>query len=242
MIQFINNKLLSIVIPCKNEGYNIITTLNTIFIQSNINNLDVIIADNSDDDFTFKLILDNVDKYASKLNIKLIKGGFPAEARANGAELVKSKYLLFLDADVELIGTNFLKNVMNNIQLNNLDLVSVRFKTDKGYNYIYKAFDLFQKIGIYLNSVFAVGGFQLWKKEAYLKTGGYNPELLFAEDYWISSKVNKNNFIIDKNNFVYTSARRFKSKGIFYMLKMMILSYLNRNNIKFFKKHHNYWK
>ena len=242
MIQLINRKLLTIVIPCKNEGYNIITTLTTIFMKSNVVNLDVIIADNSDDDFTFKLILDNVDKYASKLNIKLIKGGFPAEARANGAKEVKSRYILFLDADVELIGTNFLNDIMFLIQNNELDLVSVRFKTDKGYNYIYKAFDFFQKIGIYLNSVFAVGGFQLWEKEAYLRTGGYNPELLFAEDYWISSKVNKNKFSIDKNNYVYTSARRFKSKGIFYMLKMMILSYLNRNNIEFFKKHHNYWK
>jgi glycosyltransferase involved in cell wall biosynthesis len=238
----IDNKLLTIVIPCKNEGLNIIQTLNSIYNQNGIYNLDVIISDNSDDDITFKLILDSVDKYSPVLNIKIIKGGFPAEARANGANLVTSKYLLFLDADVELIGNDFLFNVLYNIVYSNKDLLTVKFKTQEGYNYIYRIFDRFQKLGVLLNSVFAVGGFQLWKLDAYNKTGGYLPELLFAEDYWLSSKVNKKDFIIDEHNYVYTSARRFKSKGIYYMVKMMILSYLNRNNIEFFKNHHNYWK
>jgi len=238
----IDNKLLTIVIPCKNEKLNIIQTLNSIYNQNGIHNLDIIIADNSDDDITFKLILDSVDKYSPVLNIKIIKGGFPAEARANGANLVTSKYILFLDADVELIGYSFLIKVLENIEINNKDLLSVKFKTEKKYNYIYRFFDFFQNIGIKLNSVFAVGGFQLWKLDAYNRTGGYIPELLFAEDYWLSSKVNKKDFIIDNHNYVYTSARRFKSKGIYYMAKMMILSYFNRNNIDFFKKHHNYWE
>jgi glycosyltransferase involved in cell wall biosynthesis len=238
----IDNKLLTIVIPCKNEGLNIIDTLKSIYFQNNINNLDVIIADNSDDNITFNLIADRIDKFFPKLNIKIIKGGFPSEARSNGAKLVNSKYILFLDADVELIGNDFLFNVLSNIIYSNKDLLTVKFLTQEGYNYIYRIFDIFQKLGVLLNSVFAVGGFQLWKLDAYNKTGGYLPELLFAEDYWLSSKVDKKDFIIDNNNNVYTSARRFKSKGIYYMAKMMILSYLNRNNIEFFKNHHNYWK
>jgi glycosyltransferase involved in cell wall biosynthesis len=238
----IDNKILTIVIPCKNEGLNIIDTLNSIYNQNGIHNLDIIIADNSDDDITFNLITDRIDKFFPKLNVKIIKGGFPSEARANGANLVNSEYILFLDADVELIGNDFLIKVINNIKKNNKGLLTVKFKTEKEYNYIYRFFDFFQSIGILLNSVFAVGGFQLWKLDVYNKTGGYLPELLFAEDYWISSKVNKNDVIIDNNNYVYTSARRFKSNGIYYMLKMMILSYLNRDNIEFFKKHHNYWK
>jgi glycosyltransferase involved in cell wall biosynthesis len=238
----IDNKILTVVIPCKNEGINVIQTLKSIFHQKNINNLDVIIADSSDDKFTFRLITDYISYFSSKLNIKIIEGGFPAEARANGAKLVKSKYILFVDGDVELIEDDILDTLINKMDINKYNLSTIKFITDEGYNYIYKWFNFFQKIGIYLNSCFAVGGFQLWNTEYYNKIGGYQKELLFAEDYWLSSKVNKKEFYVDYKNGIYTSARRFKSKGIYYMIKMMLLSYLNRNNIEFFKKHHNYWK
>jgi len=238
----INNKILTVVIPCKNEGINIIQTIKSIYYQNNINNLDVIIADNSDDKFTIRLITDYISYFSSKLNIKIISGGFPAEARANGAKLAKSKYILFVDADVELIENDILNNLIEKMERSGYKLSTVKFITEEGYNYIYRFFDFFQKIGIYLNSCFAVGGFQLWNTNFYNKIGGYQSDLLFAEDYWLSSKVNKKEFYVDYKNAIYTSARRFKSKGIYYMIKMMILSYLNRNNIEFFKKHHNYWK
>jgi hypothetical protein len=43
------------------------------------------------------------------------------------------------------------------------------------------------------------------------------------------------------NKIVYTTSRRFKNKGLFYMVKMMIKSWFNRNNDEFFTKEHNYW-
>lgn len=236
----IDNKTLNIIIPCKNEGYNIIKTLDSIKKQLLVENINVIIADNSDDDFTFDLIIENVDNYSSIFNIKIIKGGFPSQARYNGAKICESEYILFMDADVELLSEYTLIEAISEMKYNNLNLVSAKFKTDRGYNYIYRFFDFFQFISVILNTVFAVGGFQLWKRKAYLKTGGYLPELMFAEDYWVSSKVDPSKFDI-LNAFVYTSARRFRNKGIYYMMKMMILSYFNRNNIEFFKKHHNYW-
>jgi len=238
----IDNKDLTIVIPCKNEKDNIIKTLDSIYQQRYIKNLDVIISDNSDDNITRNLILNNINKYKDKINILIIKGGYPSEARHNGAKLVDSKYILFLDADVELISKNILYGVYYEIKTKKIDLLTVNFETDKGYNYIYKIFYIFQKLGLLLNTVFAVGGFQLWNTYTYKKIGGYKSELIFAEDYWMSSKVRKNKFLLYNKYTVYTSARRFKNKGIYYMLKLMILSYFNRNNIDFFKKDHNYWK
>lgn len=238
----IDNKILTVVIPCKNEGMNVIQTLKSIYHQKNVNNLDVIIADNSDDNITFKIIINYIPKFSSKLNIKIIEGGFPSEARANGAKLVESKYLLFVDADIELIEYDILYTLIFRMEKYKYNLSTIKFITDEGYNYVYRFFDFFQKVGIYLNSCFAVGGFQLWNTKYYNKIGGYQKDLLFAEDYWLSSKVNKKNFYIEYKRAIYTSARRFKSKGIWYMVKMMILSYLNRNNMEFFKKHHNYWK
>lgn len=237
----INNKILTIVIPCKNEGYNIIKTLDSIYKQLFIENIDVIIADNSDDNVTFNLLINNVDKYSSKMNIKIVKGGYPSEGRYNGSKGVKSEYLLFMDADIELLNEYTLFEVIIDLYHDNLDLITLRLKTESGYNYIYRFFDFFQLLGLLLNNVFAIGGFQLWRTDAYFKTGGYTPDLLFAEDYWISSKVDTNKFNVNMSRYVYTSARRFKNKGLFYMFKMMILSYLNRKNIEFFKQNHNYW-
>lgn len=238
----ITNKDLSIIIPCKNERNNIIETLNSIYKQNNINDIDIIISDSSDDDITVPLINNKIKKYKNKLNIKIIKGGYPSEARLNGSNITTSKYILFIDADILLKNKNIIKNTFNEINNNKLDLLTISFKTDKKYNYIYNIFDIIQKVATYFNIIFAVGGFQLWNRESYLKTGGYNKDLLFAEDYWISSKVDKSKFTIYNKNKVYTSSRRFKSKGVYYMLKMLILSYINRNNIEFFKKEHNYWK
>jgi hypothetical protein len=103
-------------------------------------------------------------------------------------------------------------------------------------------FDMFQSISSLLGTPFAVGGFQLWKTESYWKVGGYNDKEIFAEDYSLSQKVMSKNFMVYKTSHVYTSARRFKNKGVLWMFKIMIKSYLNRNNPKFFKKSHGYWE
>ena len=62
----------------------------------------------------------------------------------------------------------------------------------------------------------------------------------FAEDYNLSKKVKSKDFILSKN-IIYTLSRRFKSKSIWFMTKLMFLSFINRNNQKFFEKTHSYW-
>jgi hypothetical protein len=106
---------------------------------------------------------------------------------------------------------------------------------------VFRIFDIFQWLSVKINSPFAVGGFQLWDRQAYWKAGGYKSNELFAEDYSISSKVNPKHFHIYKTKGVWTSPRRFQNKGVFYMVSLMIQSYINRNNPEFFKNHHNYW-
>jgi hypothetical protein len=119
------------------------------------------------------------------------------------------------------------------------DLVTVPFQTEKGFNWIFRLFDIQQRISNFIGTPFAVGGFQLWKTEAYWKTGGYDETHLFAEDYWVSQKAKS--MKIHNTKGVWTSARRFKKKGFFYMFILSIKCYINRNNTDFFKNHQNYW-
>jgi len=230
------NNVLTIVIPCKNERDNIYECIGFIAKQVGFNGIKVIIADTSDELQSLKWIYYLQREFKYSLDIQIIEGGFPAKARLDGSKLVTTPYILFLDADIMLQD----KFVLGECLAYNTDLVTVPFQTERGFNWIFRLFDIQQRISNWIGTPFAVGGFQLWKTEAYWKTGGYDETHLFAEDYWISQKAEV--MKIHKTKGVWTSARRFKNKGFFYMFILSIKCYINRNNTEFFKKHHNYWK
>ena len=229
------DNLLTIVIPCKNEKDNIYECIGFIAKQVGFAGTRVIIADTSDEEDSLDFLQYTENNYRYSLNIELIKGGFPAKARLEGSKLVTTPYILFLDADIMLQN----KSLLGECLAYNTDLVTVPFQTEKGFNWIFRLFDIQQQLSNLLGTPFAIGGFQLWKTEAYWKTGGYDETHLFAEDYWVSQKAEK--MVIHKTKGVWTSARRFKNKGFFYMFLLSIKCYINRNNTEFFKHHHQYW-
>ena len=229
------NNLLTIVIPCKNEKDNIYECIGFIAKQVGFAGTRVIIADTSDEEDSLDFLKYTEDNYRYSLNIELIKGGFPAKARLEGSKLVTTPYILFLDADIMLQN----KSLLGECLAYNTDLVTVPFQTEKGFNWIFRLFDIQQQLSNLFGTPFAIGGFQLWKTEAYWKTGGYDETHLFAEDYWVSQKAEK--MVIHKTKGVWTSARRFKNKGFFYMFILSIKCYINRNNTEFFRNHQNYW-
>jgi glycosyltransferase involved in cell wall biosynthesis len=229
------NNLLTIVIPCKNERDNIYECIAFIAKQVGFAGTRVIIADTSDELKSLKWIYYLQREFKHSLNIEIIKGGFPAKARLEGSKLVTTPYVLFLDADIMLQN----RFILGECLAYNTDLVTVPFETEKGFNWIFRLFDIQQTISNWLGTPFAIGGFQLWKTEAYWKTGGYDETHMFAEDYWVSQKAKV--MKIHNTKGVWTSARRFKNKGFFYMFILSIKCYINRNNTEFFKKHHNYW-
>ena len=230
------NNVLTIVIPCKNEKDNIYECIGFIARQVGFAGTRVIIADTSDEEDSLDFLQYTEDNYRYSLNIELIKGGFPAKARLEGSKLVTTPYILFLDADIMLQD----KFLLGECLAYNTDLVTVPFQTEKGFNWIFRLFDIQQQLSNLLGTPFAIGGFQLWKTESYWKTGGYDETHLFAEDYWVSQRVES--MKIHNTKGVWTSARRFKNKGFFYMFILSIKCYINRNNTEFFKNHQNYWK
>ena len=80
----------------------------------------------------------------------------------------------------------------------------------------------------------------LFDKKVFDEVGGFNDEDKFAEDYNLSLKISPKKFIV-LNKKIYTTDRRFKKKGLWYMTKMMVLSVINKNNPNFFKNDWNYW-
>ena len=231
------NKQLTIVIPCKNEGRGVIDILKLVRKQQ----LDcqVIVADSSDDEETLLLL----KKYqgSSPMVTRIVKGGLPSIARNNGAALVKTPYILFLDADIYLQEPNTISKCLATAIGGDYDLVTCKFKTlDGKYDWIFRIFNIVQQLSS-IFTPFAIGGFMLFKTDVFRALGGFDEEAKVAEDYLLSSKIKPSKFkVIDK--IAYTPSRRFEKKGVWYMVKLMLGSWLNKNNLNWFKHDHNYWK
>jgi glycosyltransferase involved in cell wall biosynthesis len=229
--------LLTVVIPCKNERENIKNVLSSLNNQKNSKDLLVIVADISDDMVTIHHINSERNK---NIKILIINGGYPAYGRHQGALMSETPYTLFLDSDMVIKDNKFLNKIVHEIDEKKGSLLTCKVRTiDNKYNNVYRVFDVIQKLHK-ITGPFALGGIMLFNTNDYFKLEGFNPNDKFAEDYNLSKKVKSNKFILSKNK-IYTSSRRFKSKGIWYMVRLMFLSFLNRNNQSFFEKTHSYW-
>ena len=145
-----------------------------------------------------------------------------------------------MDADIHIKQNDLIVKCLNSISKNDYDLLTVKFKTlDGKYDWIYKIFNIVQWFSS-KTTPFALGGFMMFKSDTFIKLGKFNNEDKIAEDYHISSKVTPNKFKVE-NLFVYTPSRRFKNKGVWYMIKLMVMCWWNRNNDEFFKNDFNYW-
>jgi glycosyltransferase involved in cell wall biosynthesis len=226
---------LTVVIPTKNESELIDVTLGHLNKQHNINGTKVIICDSSDDN-TIEIALSG--KYKN-LNIIITDGGLPSIARNNGAKLCTTPYVLFLDADIFLTNINTINDTLNTIKNNHLHLVTTKFRVKGIYSFVFPIFEFFRDLTVY-KAPCAIGGFMLFDILEFNKVGGFVNEDKFAEDFHLSIKINPFRFHVSPHK-IYTTDRRFKKKGLFYMLKMSYLSYANKNNPEFFKHDHNYW-
>ena len=231
------SKLLTIVIPCKNESKIIDTTLSLLNQQNNIEGINVIVSDSSTDNTTIEL----ESRINDKFNLQIIQGGLPAIARNNGAKFVTTPYVLFLDADMFILDFNLLTESIDIMKNEKLHLLTTKIRTTTGeYNYTYKSFDIIQKI-IKPITPFCLGGFMLFKTKVFKKLNGFDETINVAEDYQLSRQVKPHKFKIIKKH-IFTSPRRFKNKGVLYMVKLMFQSFINRDNKEFFSKHNTYWK
>ena len=237
------NKLITIVIPCKNEKDIILKTLDLLNHQKNIQGVKVIVCDASNDGVT-KLDLLNRLEYQHRtdmFDLHLMDGGLPAKARNNGFKIVTTPYVLFMDADVFLLDPKVLKRSVVRIHRYHLDLVTAKFRSDNGrYNYVYKAFDLIQTLSKW-STPFCLGGYMLVRSETFKSIGGFDEEIKVAEDYMFSKQIKPKKFG-RINNIVYTPPRRFENKGVMYMLRLMLSSFFNSNNKEYFTHAKGYWK
>jgi len=232
------SKKLTIVIPCKNESRYIEKTLQSLHDQCGTNDVRVIVADCSTDNT--RNTIEQFSETHDRLKIEIIDGGLPSLARNNGANLTTTDLILFLDADMWFEDHYHLYKELKYMNDNDLDLLTCKFRTSSFfYNLSYGFFDMVQKY-ISRKEPFAVGGYMLFKRKAFVDNGGFDEKVLVAEDFDLSRKIKPLLFKIT-HRFIYTSHRRLKNKGVLWMSKLMIKMWLNRNNKSYYRNDHGYW-
>ena len=230
--------LLTVVIPTYNEEAYIIRTLDEVRSQLGCSTIRIIIADASSTDKTRDLIN---EKYPE---IEIVEGGLPSKGRNAGAKLVKTKYTLFLDADVTFSCKNAIRLALKKMIRRNKEMVST--------NPIYmgepdfRAWLMFKINGLTTKlmstfSPFAIGAFVMIETKKFKELGGYNEYIKQSEDWLLSRQIKPNKFgllmgLITQDN------RRFKRYGYFNMIKLMASNFVNMNNVEHFKDSHDYWK
>lgn len=202
--------LFSIVIPCRNEEKFIGKTLESISGQTAVNETTpIFIADANSTDNTLLII----KSFQQKLNIQLVEGGYPPTGRNNGAKKVTTKYIVFLDADVELGEKNSLEKILSNAEQNNLDLLSMHIKVTNA-NWIDTAFwKIHGTVAKYkIFGAFSTGMFIFIKREAFLRIGPFNENMHLGDDWELTRKVSRRKFKM-ADTFILISNRRFKKYG-----------------------------
>jgi glycosyltransferase involved in cell wall biosynthesis len=219
---------ITIVVPCKNEE-NYIHHLLESLRQQNIGDTRIIIADCSTDN-TRQVIKDN----SSSLNVEIIEGGPVSLAKNNGARLVTTPYVLFIDADVRFFKDTAISDSVEAIESNDLDLVGLNIKSYDNDIRAIIGFTIFNIINHVLKyfSPFAIGAFMLTRKDRFEELGGFPEKTVTSEDYFLSRMYDPKKFKIVNHHFGQDS-RRFKKMGYFGMATYLIKNFINRNNKKY---------
>lgn len=228
----------SIIIPCKNEENYIGNLLESIHNQTVVNSqTPIFIADANSTDNTLAII----NTFKDKLNIKVIEGGYPSVGRNRGAALSRTKYLLFLDADVRLGGENFIKKALELAIQKDLYLVTSYIKCPEG-NLFDKFFWLVYGFFLLLNKIIgpvSAGMMMFCKRDFFNSVGGFDEHIILGEDVEMAKAAPRNKFGVI-NAHILIDNRRFQKMGylktiLSYVLAFSSKKFRYRQNTYYFK-------
>jgi glycosyltransferase involved in cell wall biosynthesis len=232
---------LTIVIPAKNEAKLIPHLLTSLTTQdySKMSSTKVLVADASSTDGTPEIVLG----FRDRLNVSVIRGGMPSVGRNLGAAQADSKFVLFLDADVELAHPSVIRRAVELAQARQLHCVTTNIICRQGSlldKLFYAGNDFFQHLSRF-HHPFATGMFMLFEVQQFRRLRGFHEQVAFAEDYLLSQQVERKRFGIVRGG-VYTTNRRFQKMGHLRVGRLFLWTAMNYWNSDFFLRDHKYWQ
>ena len=206
-----------------------------------MSNTRVFIADADSTDRTVQIAYE----FNQKLAITVIRGGLPSVGRNNGARCADSRYLLFLDADIELAHPTLLRRALDLIKKKSLHCVTTDIFCRDGVwmdHFLFGCNNLTQRLSR-LHKPFATGMFMLVDKERFDEIGGFDELALYAEDYQLTRRIKRDRFRVIRGG-IYSTNRRFIKMGYWNIIKFFLSTALHSRQPNYFrnKMHEAYWE
>ena len=231
---------LTIVIPAKNESRLLPVLLESLCRQDHpfLRSTKVLVADAGSTDGTQQLAM----SFADRLNVEVIPGGLPSVGRNAGARHASTKYVLFIDADMELKDRTLLRRSIALAQRRKLHCLTTNIWCGNGRlrdQMLYIGNNIAQ-YGSMLVRPFSTGMFMLFDRQKFEELGGFHEGALYAEDYLLSKKVANWRFRVVRG-CIQTTNRRFRSMGCLKIIGMFLKTMFNTWNEDYFLQDHGYW-
>src|ERR1700748_3121459 len=139
---------LTIVIPAKNEVKMLPKLLASLCRQDypGMAETRILVADAGSSERTVEVAVSVRDRLA----VEIIPGGLPSVGRNAGARLATTRFVLFLDADVELPESTLLRRAMWRMERRRLHLATTNIACREGDFFddlLYAGNNLFQRVG-----------------------------------------------------------------------------------------------
>lgn len=231
-------ELVSVIIPCYNQGAYIEECIDSIENQSYKKIEIIVVNDGSDDEKT----INTLDKISIKNNIKIItcKNNGVSEARNIGIANSKGKYILLIDAD-DKIHSTYIEKCVEILDRNLGDIVYClcrRFGANRRLLYLR---EFSEKEMLNTNTIFCTA---MYRREHFNNTNGYNSNMKHGYedwDFWLSMLENNkvNIYRINEVLFYYRikeesrNSKMLQKTGLYFEAKEQ----LKRNHERLFLKY-----
>lgn len=216
--------MISVIIPTLNEEKCIEECLLSLRAQRYEGKYEIILVDGQSADKTVEI----ARRYVDKLRIKPPKG--PATARNIGAKDAKYPIVAFIDADC-IAEPNWLDEIEKSFKEDIVGLGGV-VRPRSGTRFDRLMFKLNSDWWVRISARFGVyqlyGNNCAYRRENFLKIGGFNESVSFFEDTELSMRMKRVGRIrINKNMVVSTSIRRFRQMGYLKVGVINVKAFLN---------------
>mgnify|MGYP003426240679 CR=1 FL=1 len=202
----LDNVLVSIVIPVYNTKAEFIKECIESIVDIKYPHEIIVVDDGSYEKDTLEF-LEEIKEYKNTRLLRKVNGGL-SSARNFGINEAKGKYILPLDSDDKLIPKNFVKGLEIMIKEKKIDIIYADFQNFGDKNTYNKSGEFSRmKLAISGNYLSAV---ILFKKDVWVKIGGYDITFNSIEDWDFSSRAAVFGF-----NFAYIAAPLFMYRRIF---------------------------
>lgn len=220
-----SSPLVSVIVTTKNE-VDVIAKLLISLKKQNYKNIEIILIDNNSSDDTLKI--------AKAVGVKVYQMGPERSAQRNlGAEKAKGKYLLFVDADMEL-SKGVVQECVNLLEDENNLVGAIIPEISQASNYWEKV-KAFERSFYYLEGDEVTDAARFFKRVVFLEVGGYDETITGPEDWDLSESIKKTGYKFGRIQSIIFHKERIKSlltlakKKFYYGLK--VHSYLQKQKV-----------